>query len=229
MWNWMPWAHRADFPRTSSVSNSGRSLLSLSLLALAIKAVVLVADPNPQFFLGDSASYIATAVVGWIPPDRSYLYGFLIRWLSVGSESLFSLVLAQTFASAFSAGLLGWNLRRFLEVSPRLAAFITIAYSLDPLQLMYERFVMAETFSLLAAMGFFSLVLLFIDTGRKRYLALASIAGLVSVALRISFLPPVAALSFAAPFLRLFFNGPSKTNIRQRLKPFLCCAGGRVG
>lgn len=202
------------------MSNSGRSLLLLSLLALAIKSVVLVADPNPQFFLGDSASYIATALVGWIPPDRSYLYGFLIRWLSVGSESLFSLVLVQTIASAFSAGLLGWNLQRFLEVSPRLAAFIAIAYSLDPLQLMYERFVMAETFSLLAAMGFVSLLLLFVDTGKKHFLLWASIAGVISVALRISFLPPVAALSFAAPFLRLFFKGAPETNLRQRLKPF---------
>ena len=203
------------------MTNSGRSLLSLSLLALAVKAIVLVVDPNPQFFLGDSASYIATALVGWIPPDRSYLYGFVIRWLTLSGESLFSLVLVQTIASAFSAGLLGWNLRRFLEISPRLATFITIAYSLDPLQLMYERFVMAETFSLLAAMGFISLLLLFVDTGRKRYLVWAGIAGVISVAFRISFLPPVTALSFAAPFLRLLFKSTPETNLRQRLHPFM--------
>ncbi len=207
------------------MNNSGRSLLCLSLLAFLLKTLVLIIDPNPQLFLGDSASYIATALKGWIPPDRSYLYGFLIRWISLWTGSLFSLVLLQMVASAISAGLLGWNLRRFLEIPPTLAALITAAYSLDPLQLMYERFVMAEAFSLLAAMGFVTLLLLFVQTGKKRYLALASIAGVISVAFRISFLPPVAALTFAAPFIRFFLQRNSLPDLRARMKPCLLAFG----
>ncbi|MEO5717226.1 MAG: cellulase family glycosylhydrolase [Chthoniobacterales bacterium] len=203
------------------MSNSGRFLLSLILLAFLLKTLVLIADPIPQFFLGDSASYIATALSGWIPPDRSYVYGFFIRWISVGTGSLFSLVLAQTAASAISAGLLGWNLRRFLEIPPTLAALVTAAYSFDPLQLMYERFVMAEAFSLLAAMAFLSLMLLFVDTGKKHYLVLASIAGVISVALRISFLPPVAALTFSAPLIRFFMQENPLSDLRARIKSCL--------
>jgi hypothetical protein len=181
------------------------------LSALAVKAIILFADPSPQLFLGDSGSYIYTALTGWIPPDRSFLYGFLIRWLSVGSGSLFSLVLGQTLASAISAGLLGWIMWRFIGTSTRFAMLAAILYSLDPLQLMYERFVMAEAFSLLAAMMFVSFILLFVEGGRKRYLILASFAGLLAVALRISFLPAVAALSFSAPIIRFLCKTHDQT------------------
>jgi hypothetical protein len=120
---------------------------------------------------------------------------------------LFSLLLVQTLASSLSAGLLGWSVLRFLKTPPVIATILTAAYSLDPLQLMYDRFVMAETFSLLAAMVFVTLVLLYVDTGRNRLLAFAGFAGVLAVALRISFLPPVAALSFAAPVIRFFYSG----------------------
>src|SRR5262249_39020530 len=144
-------------PTLASVSPS--SLWSLTLIAFGIKLVTLVIDPNPQFFLGDSGSYLFTAVSGWIPPDRSYVYGFIIRWLCLGSGSLFPLLLVQAFASSFSAAILGWSIQRFLQTSRRLTIALTIAYSLDPLQLMYDRFVMAESFSLCAGTIFICLLL----------------------------------------------------------------------
>ena len=183
---------------------SGSALCYFIVIALAIKGALLIADPSPQIFLGDSDSYLYTAVTGWIPPDRSFLYGFLIRWISVTSGSLFSLVLCQVLASSISAGLVGWMLWRFLGISKPFAAVATILCSLDPIQLMYERFVMAEPFSLLAALSAVSFLLLFVDNGRQRYLVFASLAGVVAVALRISFLPAVVALSFSAPVIRFF-------------------------
>src|SRR5262249_35488916 len=149
------------------------------LLALGIKALSLIVDPNPQFFLGDSGSYIYTAISGWIPTDRSYLYGFLVRWLCLGSQSLFPLVLAQTFASSVSAGILGWCVQRFLQTPFALTIAITVAYCFDPIQLMYDRFVMAESFSLGASMIFIGFLLVYLDTGKQRFLAFASIAGIV--------------------------------------------------
>ena len=200
------------------LDRAGQSLWRLTLLALALKAIILIADPNPQLFLGDSASYLNTAITGAIPPDRSYLYGYVIRWICDTSGSLFSLLLVQTLASSISAGLLGWILRRFLEAPAFLASACTLAYSLDPLQLLYDRFVMAETFSLFAAMVFVTLLLLFVDTGRKRLLVFASFAGVLSVALRISFLPPVVALSFAAPVIRFFHSARDHDlNFKKRL------------
>lgn len=194
---------------------SDSPLWQFILIALAVKAVILIADPSPQLFLGDSGSYLYTALTGWIPPDRSFLYGFLIRWLSVGSGSLFSLVLGQTLASAVSAGLVGWVSWRFIGTSKWLATAAITLYSLDPLQLLYERFVMAETFSLAAAMLFVSFLLLFVDGGRKRYLVWASVAGVVTVALRISFLPSVVALSFSAPVIRFLFGNPEQPESRK--------------
>ena len=60
-------------------------------------------DPSPKFYMGDSRSYIATAVTGWIPPDRSFFYGYVIRWLAVWTSSLTPLLIFQTLVGAMTA------------------------------------------------------------------------------------------------------------------------------
>src|SRR4029453_17474709 len=52
------------------------------LLVLAIKILLLLLDPSPKLFMGDSGSYIWTALTGWIPPDLSHFYGYTLRWLA---------------------------------------------------------------------------------------------------------------------------------------------------
>src|ERR1043165_6326630 len=64
-------------------------------LILAIKLLLLWLDPTPRLFMGDSLSYIWTSLTGWIPGDRSYFYGYLVRWLAVFPHSLTPLVIAQ--------------------------------------------------------------------------------------------------------------------------------------
>ena len=54
-------------------------LLYVFLAILIVKGVFLILDPTPAYFLGDSESYLATSVIHWIPPDRSFLYGLLIQ------------------------------------------------------------------------------------------------------------------------------------------------------
>ena len=56
-------------------------------LIFAIKLLLLWLDPTPKLFLGDSGAYIWTALTGWIPSDRSYFYGYLVRWLAVWPHS----------------------------------------------------------------------------------------------------------------------------------------------
>src|ERR1044072_9368053 len=63
------------------------------VLILAIKRLLLYLDPTPKLFMGDSGAYVHTALTGWIPGDRSYFYGYLIRWLAVGPHSLNPLLL----------------------------------------------------------------------------------------------------------------------------------------
>jgi len=61
----------------TSGSLRAKAVLLLGLL-LAVKLGLLVLDHDFRFFLGDSDSYLHTAFTGWIPPDRSFLYGYLI-------------------------------------------------------------------------------------------------------------------------------------------------------
>jgi hypothetical protein len=53
--------------------------------------------------MGDSASYIWTALTEWIPADRSYFYGYVVRGLAVWPHSFAPLLLSQTLASAVTA------------------------------------------------------------------------------------------------------------------------------
>ncbi len=53
------------------------------LLILGLKFFLLALDPSPRLFMGDSGSYLWTALTGWIPDDRSYFYGYIVRWVSV--------------------------------------------------------------------------------------------------------------------------------------------------
>jgi hypothetical protein len=58
------------------------------VLIFAIKLLLLWLDPTPKLYMGDSGSYIRTALSGGIPADRSYFYGYLVRWLAVWPHSL---------------------------------------------------------------------------------------------------------------------------------------------
>ena len=73
------------------------------MLVLAIKLLLLWLDPTPKLFMGDSGSYIRTALIGSIPRDRSYFYGYLIRCLAVWPQSFTPLLVVQALASGATA------------------------------------------------------------------------------------------------------------------------------
>src|SRR5437016_2064297 len=81
------------------------------LLIVLLKVFLLALDPLPKMFIGDSASYIATAIIGWIPDDRSYFYGFVIRWVALWTDSLTPLLLLQCLISAGTALVLAHTCR----------------------------------------------------------------------------------------------------------------------
>jgi uncharacterized membrane protein len=62
-----------------------------------IKLLIFIIDPLVMFFNGDSQSYLNTALYNWIPMDRSFSYGFIIKLASYLSHSLTSLVVLQIF------------------------------------------------------------------------------------------------------------------------------------
>src|SRR5882672_11635883 len=102
------------------------------LLIVLLKFFLLALDPLPKMFIGDSACYIATALVGWIPDDRSYFYGFVIRWVALSTESLTPLLLLQSFISAATALWVAHICKSLFGLSARGSYMIGFICALDP-------------------------------------------------------------------------------------------------
>lgn len=168
---------------------------------LAVKFLLLSLDPLPKFYLGDSISYIYTATSGWIPPDRSYFYGYVIRWLALWTASLTPLLIVQVCLGSVVAVIAAWICWTIFEL-PLWASFLAgSACCLDPLQLFWERAVMTETISLF----FFALLLhrsfLYLKRRRVFDLLLVQAFSILLIGFRMSYLAVVVILAVALPFL----------------------------
>jgi hypothetical protein len=173
--------------------------LALTLFLGALKLIMFVYDSNPQVFLGDSGSYLATAMIKWIPPDRSFVYGFLVRFLTQNSHSLHSVLAVQTLAGIGTSLLAAVILIRFFNTGFTIAAAVATALTIEPQQLLFERFILTESIST----AWFALVLLltleYVRGQRLRMLALVQLGGVILIAFRLTFLPVVAITTVAAP------------------------------
>lgn len=177
------------------------------LAALLVKAIAFALDPYPAFHFGDSGAYLATALIGWIPPDRSFTYGFILRVLTAGTHSLVAVVVVQSILSAVASAILGTLLLRVFASSFSVALCFTIVSAIEPLQLMEERFVMTEALATFGCAVFVALCFEFLRTCSGFLLLLISSLGVLLVSLRYSFLPLVIALSIVLPFLALAHAG----------------------
>ena len=155
--------------------NSGWWLFCLLLLLL--KLFLFFLDPSPKFFLGDSASYIWTAISGWIPIDRSFVYGYLVGWLSLPTHSLTSLLLFQAFLGCATALIVAFACRYFFGLSLRASYLFGVLCAIDPLQLLWERYVMTEVTSLFIYAAILLLSLLYLKDRKLWQLAAIKIGG----------------------------------------------------
>jgi hypothetical protein len=178
--------------------------IAFLLAVLGIKLAAFVLDPAPKLFFGDSVWYIGTAFLDWIPPDRSFTYGYLIKLVTLGSHSLTELVVFQVLASAASAVLLAYALKRYFFIGPAIACACGILCALEPIQLLYERYALTETFSLF----YFALYMVcsfdYLRRPRLGALCLVQVLGVALVSLRVSFLPVVLANAPILPLLAAF-------------------------
>lgn len=174
---------------------------ALLLFLALLKLVLYVFDANPQVFLGDSMSYLVTAMNGWIPPDRSFVYGYIIHAVVTRSRSLSSLVAVQTVAGIATSLITAGILVRYFRTSFTIAATAAIAVALEPQQLLFERFVLTESLSTMVFAGF--LFLAFEYLRHRQIWALAALqgAGLILLAFRVSFVPMLAAATIIAPLI----------------------------
>jgi hypothetical protein len=185
-------------------ARSARAVAWLAFAAalLAGKAAWLAVDADPAVFLGDSESYLATALEGWIPPDRSFAYGYVLRPLAVWSGSLSPVVYFQALLGAGSAIVLAWLLIRYFAVPEWLGFTVALLWGItEPLGLLLERHVLAETCALFVLAVFIATACRYLASGNVRLLILANALSTVLVSLRTVYIPVSISLAIILPLL----------------------------
>jgi hypothetical protein len=177
-----------------------------SLGIVLLKLLLFAIDPLPKFIMGDSGAYIHTAMTGWIPEARSYFYGYVIRWSSVGLQSLNSLLILQLLLSAVVSILAAIISRFFFRLSLGWAFLFGLLCALDPLQLLYERYVMTEAISLFL----YALVLhrsfLYVRDRRLWDLVILQLISVLLIGFRMSYLLVVQLNTVVLPLLAMGGN-----------------------
>lgn len=183
-------------------------------IALALKGLFLFIDAHPMLYLGDSASYLRTALTGWIPGDRSFTYGFFLRLAAVWPQSLGSLVILQTLAGVVSSLGLAFILNRFFKVRSWLILVFVGLSAVDPAQLLFERHVMTETLCLLLLAASLTLLLLYLENPDLSRLVGFQLLALGLISMRISWLPFVILASVLVPTAGVLWRKGSPAPIR---------------
>lgn len=201
----MPRAPEAPWTMPESTpSRLLRDLLPCMALLVSIKVAWLLLDPTVRLFLGDSGSYLHTALSGWIPPDRSFLYGWLIEATAVRFHSAYALLLTQSLFGIVGGMLLYLWLVAGLKLSRVPALLAAALFASDPAQLFYERMMMAEAVGLLAFLLFFVALSGYVATRRALLIPVYAVLGVTAVAFRINLLAVVLTLSVLAPLITAF-------------------------
>lgn len=194
-------------PTAVRLTPAPRYWLWLAAALVAIKLLVIAVDPTQRFFLGDSESYLHSALTGWIPPDRSFLYGLFIRYSAVAAGSLTALLFAQSVCGVLTALLCARIACIDLGLDRRVAAVLACLLALDPAQLFYERMVMAESLGTLCLVAMLSCGFAYLRRGWWPWLLAMALCGIVTVALRMSLLPVVLGFSVLPPLVAVLDRG----------------------
>ncbi len=180
---------------------TGLSLWHAVLFVILIKLVLLSIDHTPRVFLGDSRSYIYTALTDWVPDDRSYTYGVLIRLVTGTTHRLRNLIKLQTLFMTAASVCVVITLRRYLSAPVWLAGLAGIVCAAEPLQLFSERFVMAEVPSLFFFALYATLAFRYLKFGDFLSLLVMPALGAAAISFRVSFLPAVLFSAVALPLM----------------------------
>ena len=170
-------------------------------LVLFLKFCLLLVDPSPKFYMGDSGSYISTATSGTIPPDRSFVYGYVVRALAVWPTSLTPLLLCQALLSGATAIMVAVICRSIFCLSPRSSYFFGLVSCLDPLQLVWERYVMTEAISLFIYVLFLYYCLRYVRDHRISDLIFIQVIGVILLAFRLSYLLVIQVTTVLLPLI----------------------------
>lgn len=202
-------------PRTAEKWNA----LLLCCIAVAVKCIVYLIDARPALFMGDSGSYLATASINYIPPDRSFVFGYLLKWIALWPHSLETVVQTQVAFSAISCCVLGWLLLRHFRISLPLSAILVSLCAIEPLQLLSERYVLTEaTATLLFALHVWT-AFAYCRRGSFWLLLLQAGIGVLLISIRIGYLPLVLFSSLLLPLLSPVARSSLLATLRHRAPP----------
>jgi hypothetical protein len=151
--------------------------------------------------MGDSGAYIWTALSGWIPPDRSFFYGYVIRWTALWTGSLTWLLVVQVCLSAITCILFSSITRVIFELPERWNYVFGFLCAIDPLQLLYERYVMTEAISLCLYAFVIYHSFLYLKSQRLRNLVIVQAASVLLIGFRMSFLLQVQIATIILPLI----------------------------
>ena len=183
-----------------------KALWTAALLVTLLKAVQFAVDSQVLFY-DDSGAFLLNALGYAFIPERSYTYSALIRVFSVSTHSLTAIVAMQVVMGGITAVMLAFILLRFFAVRGWIAILAAVAFALDPVQIVHERLIMAETTAMLTVALFLAAALQYLRTLSWRWLVVVSWLGIVLVSVRIVYLPVVLACAFLLP-LGAYFKSP---------------------
>jgi hypothetical protein len=173
-------------------------------LILALNFVLFAFDPLPKLFMGDSASYLWTALTGWVPPDRSFLYGYVVRWSSLWTKSLTFLLVLQVFLGAATSILVALICQWIFGLNSRLSYLFGLLCALDPLQVVWQHYVLTETISLFLYVVMLLLSFLYLKERRLWQLAIVQTVSVVLISFRMSYLLVVQISALFLPLIAFF-------------------------
>jgi hypothetical protein len=188
----------------NQIINRKKSLfawLSFSALLLTTQGYLLWMDHHPMFFLGDSASYIWTAISGNPPTDRSFIYGYFIRLIAVSTQSLMSIVIAQVFLLCAASLVTAHLLIRYFHVRLWIAFIIALLATIEPLQMLYARYVMTESLALTVFVFYVWTALHYLEYPKIIWFIVMQCLATLMISIRFAFIPMVWICAFAIPLL----------------------------
>jgi hypothetical protein len=177
----------------------GNTCWIFCLAVVVLKFLLLAIDSSPKFYLGDSISYIWTALTGWIPDDRSYFYGFVIRWTSLWTHSLLSLLIFQVSLACIIAVTVAWICRVIVDLPEKGAYLFGFLCAIDPLQVVWERYIMTETCSLFFYLFVLQQSFVYLRNRRIINLVIVQLLSVMTIGFRMVFLIPVQVMAVALP------------------------------
>jgi len=173
-------------------------LVALAIVLAAVKSVQFAVDSTALFYF-DSGAFILNALGLGFVPQRSYVYSCLIRIFAVPFHSLRAIVAMQVVMGAVTAGLLALALSRFLHVRTGIAVLASLAFAIDPAQIVHERMVMTETATLLAMAVYLVGASAYLQRPDLWRLVVLSFIGVLLVSFRVVYLPVVLAGAVLLP------------------------------